>query len=245
MANDATPLIHIADSVITIADYVKNKAQMNPRMAQDQQVEKLLQEKMIAATLVYENHRLEQKYPEFRNISREYSEGLMLFASMQKNVWDRPTTNPEELDAYFQANREKYTFPEPRWKGYVIYATSDSLMAKVSALIEAEKPAPEQLGDLLKTTFPRNIRVERIVLPKGENAVVDHIAFGGEKPELKGRWSNYITYLGHIIEAPEEVADVRGKVTSDWVAQLEEEWMKTLRERYEVKVNKKVLKKAK
>ncbi len=245
MADDKTPLIMVGDSTVTVADFFKNKIRLNPRNTEEAQVIDKLDEKMISVTLVYEDHRLEQKYPEFRNLSREYSEGLMLFASMQQNVWDRPTTNPEELDAYFQANREKYAFPEPRWKGYIIYATSDSLMAQVSDFLKSEQPAPAQLGELLKEKFPKNIRVERVVLPQGENAIVDYEGFGGSQPVLSGRWANYVTYLGHVITTPEEVADVRGKVTGDWVAELEEEWIKTLRERYPVKVNKKVLKKAK
>lgn len=245
MANDNTPLIFVGDSIVTIADFVKNKIRMSPRNTEEAQVANELDEKMVSVTLVYEDHRLEQKYPEFRNLSREYSEGLMLFASMQKNVWDRPTTNPEQLDAYFLANREKYAFSEPRWKGYIIYATSDSLMAQVDEFLKTEKPEPAQLGDMLKDKFPKNIRVERVVLPQGSNAIVDYVAFGGAEPELNGRWANYVTYLGHVITSPEEVADVRGKVTGDWVAELEEEWIKTLRERYPVKVNKKVLKKAK
>lgn len=245
MADDKTTLITVGDSTVTVAEFVKNKIRMNPRKSEEAQVIEKLDEKLIAVTLVYEDHRLEQKYPEFRNLSREYSEGLMLFASMQQNVWDRPVTNPEELEAYFMANREKYAFPEPRWKGYIIYATSDSLMTQVSDFLKTEQPAPAQLGDLLKEKFPKNIRVERVVLPRGENGIVDYEGFGGQAPTLSGRWSNYVTYLGHVISAPEEVADVRGKVTSDWIAELEEQWVKTLRERYPVKVNKKVLKKAK
>lgn len=245
MAEDKTPLIFVGDSIVTIADFVKNKIRMSPRNTEEAQVEDKLDEKLISVTLVYEDHRLEQKYPEFRNLSREYSEGLMLFASMQKNVWDRPTTNPEELEAYFQANREKYAFEAPRWKGYIIYATSDSLMTQVQEFLDVAKPEPSQLGDMLKENFPKNIRVERVVLPKGENAIVDYVAFGGHEPALSGRWANYVTYLGHLIDAPEEVADVRGKVTGDWIAELEQQWITTLRERYPVKVNKKVLKKAK
>lgn len=245
MMDSPVALFHVGDSTITIGDFMKQNYRMLPRVPQTEQVMEKVNDRMTSATLVYENHRLEQKYPEFRNVSREYSEGLMLFASMEKNVWNAPTDNPEGLKAYFEKNREKYAFSEPRWKGFIIYATNDSLMNAVSDYIESHKPAPEALGDLLKVNFPRNIRIERVVLPEHENEIVDYVGFNGPEPKRSGRWVNYITYLGHVITAPEEVADVRGKVTNDYVAELEEQWIKTLRERYPVKVDKKVFKKVK
>ena len=89
------------------------------------------------------------------------------------------------------------------------------------------------------------MRIERAVLPKGENQVVDFIAFGGIRPKFSNRWNHFTTYMGGLINGPEEVADVRNRVTNDWTAALEEEFVAELRKTYPVKVNKKVLKKAK
>ncbi len=245
MAEDKTPLIYVADSIITVSDFFDGDYRFNPRQPIDRQLRDRMKTRLVSTTLVYEDHRLEDKYPDFRNVAREYREGLMLFASMEKNVWNRPTDDPEGLQKYFEANRDKYAFTSPRWKGYIIYAASDSLLNQINGFLEQEQPDAAALGDLLKARFPRNVRIERVVLPQGENQIVDYVAFGGQTPKLSGRWANYTTYLGHIINAPEEVADVRGKVSNDWVAELEDEWVKTLRERYPVKVDKKVFKKVK
>ena len=48
-----------------------------------------------------------------------------------------------------------------------------------------------------------------------------------------------------MVEAPEEVSDVRGAVTGDYQNQLEQEWIASLKKQYPAKINKKVLKKAK
>lgn len=245
MLDSTEPLFFVADSAVTIGNFVQYKYRLNPRMPLDKQLDEKLDERMNSATLVYENHHLEEKYPEFRNVSREYAEGLLLFASMEDNVWNRPTTDPKGLEAYFEANRDKYAFESPRWKGYIIYATTDSLMNEVNTFLNQEQPSAASLGDELKARFPRNIRIERVVLPQGQNEIVDFVAFGAPEPKITGRWANYVTYLGHVIEGPEEAADVRAKVSGDWVAELEEQWIKDLRERYPVKVNKKVLKKVK
>lgn len=246
MKDDLTPLFYLADSTATIADFFATNPRMNPRTPRSQQLERLIDGRMNSAALNYELGHLESKYPEFRNLSREYSEGLMLFASMEQNVWNRPVTDPEGLEKFFRDNYEKYNdWSAPRWKGFVIYATEDSLMTQVKSFLEEKKPAPDSLYEELKAVFPRNVRIERIVLPQGQNPLVDYVGFGGPEYKPADRWKYYVPYMGHVINGPEEVADVRGRVTADWIEVLEKEWVDSLRAKYPVKVEKKVLKKVK
>lgn len=248
MAADRTPLIVVADSVVTIGDFLTPTPRLNPRSDATIQIEQLADAAMRMAVLSYEDRHLEQKYPEFRNISREYSDGLMLFASMDNNVWQRPNNDPKGLKAYFEANRERYSdWTEPRWKGFLVYATSDSLISEVDRYITDHLPSADSLGVELRRQFPRNIKIERVVLPKGQNAVVDYFGFGGPEPDITKapRWKYCLNYMGRLISQPEEAADIRGRVTADWTKELEDEWVEKLRKTYPVKVNKKVLKKVK
>lgn len=246
MKNDPTPLYYVADSVVTIGDYLSTGVRMHPGGGSvSKQLEDRMNGRVIAALIAYEERGLYNKYPEFRRQADEYSEGLMLVASLEDNVWNQPTKNPEGLKEYFEANKANYAFSTPRWKGYVVYATSDSLKNEVANYLASVQPAPEVLGDSLKTRFPREIRIERIVLPQGENQVVDYIAFGGPEPKFSNRYAFFTTYLGHMIDGPEEVADVRNRVTNDYTRQLEDSFVESLRKKFPVKVNKKVLKKAK
>ena len=50
---------------------------------------------------------------------------------------------------------------------------------------------------------------------------------------------------GGIIDQPQEMADVRGAVTSDYQDVLEQRWKEELAKKYPAKINKKVLKKVK
>jgi peptidyl-prolyl cis-trans isomerase SurA len=47
-----------------------------------------------------------------------------------------------------------------------------------------------------------------------------------------------------MINAPEDVNDVKGLVISDYQNQLETEWVEEIKDKYPVTVNQKVLKKA-
>lgn len=245
LATDVTPLITVGDSTVSIGEFLAAGYRIAPAQDAAASIDERLNERLDQVTVSYEDHRLEQKYPEFRNLSKEYSDGLMLVASLEKNIWNRPAEDPEALEEYFKQNREKYAFSEPRWKGYVIYSLSDSLVSAIDTYLKEVAPTPEVLADSLRANFAGKIRIERAVLPQGENQVVDYIAFNGPKPALKNRWVAFTTYMGHIINGPEEVADVRNRVTNDWTRELEENFVKELRATYPVKVNKKVLKKAK
>ena len=87
--------------------------------------------------------------------------------------------------------------------------------------------------------------MERMVVKQGENPFADYLAFHvGDKPERKG-YSEFMIIEGGVIAQPEEMADVRGAVTSDYQDVLEQLWKKELAQKYPAKINKKVLKKVK
>lgn len=197
------------------------------------------------ATLNCEKDCLRDKYPEYRNLTNEYRDGMLLFEISNRNVWDRASKDKEGLEEYFQNNKSQYTWTAPKYKGVIIHATSDSMATVVNAYLASNVIAADSVARVLRDEFGKEVKVERVVAAKGENAIVDNVAFGGEKPKLRGKWQSYTTYMGKVIEAPEEASDVRGQVTSDYQTYLETIWVKDLREKYPWKVNKKVLKKIK
>lgn len=248
LKGDATPLFQVVDSVVTVGDFFNPVPSVNPRLDAVAQIEKALNGRLNTVVLAYESNRLGEKYPEFRNIDREYREGLMVYAVSDEHVWQRPVKEPEALEAYFNANREKYDdWAQPRWKGFIIYATADSLIQQVNEFLAETKPEAANVGKALKEKFPKHIRIERVVLPEKNNQIVDYVAFGGPEPKFHNNVAlrYFTTYMGRIIDGPEEAADVRGRVTDDYTKMLERQWVDELRKAHKVKVNEKVLKKVK
>ncbi len=194
--------------------------------------------------LDYERRHLEEFYPEFRNLVNEYRDGILLFEVSNRNVWDKAAKDKEGLEQYFQANRAKYdNWTAPKYKGFVIFTTNDSIMGEAQKFLEGKTLSIDSVAPILRQQFGRkDIRIERVIASKGENEIVDYIAFEGPKPEAqKNKWQSYFGYMGKIIASPEEAADVRGQVTSDYQAKLEKEWVESLHKKYPVKINTKVL----
>ncbi len=196
---------------------------------------------MDDATFDVERDNLAMQYPEYRNLVNEYRDGMLLFEVSNRNVWEKASKDKEGLEKFFQANRNKYTWEKPKYKGMMVFTPNDSVENAVKAYIAETTIEPSKLSDELKAKFGRDVKVEKVIAAHGDNAIVDAAAFGDPKPEPTGRWTNYFAWGGNILEAPEEASDVRGLVTTDYQAQLEQEWVASLRERYPYKVNTKVL----
>ena len=82
----------------------------------------------------------------------------------------------------------------------------------------------------------------RVVTKQGENDMVDYIAFGGK--HVESSYDGYPVFrilFGKKLDQPEEMADVKGLVASDYQDVLEQEWLEGLHKRYKVSIDKKVL----
>lgn len=198
-----------------------------------------LNEKTIEAA----RENLAENNADYRNLVNEYRDGILLFEISNRNVWDRSTSDTEGLQNYFMANRDKYTWDKPYYKGYVVFATNDSIAGEAQKYLASNQVENDSLVSTLRANFGRNIKVEKVITGKGDNAIVDNVAFNGERPEAPGKWAAWFGYNGRVITQPEDATDVRGTVASDYQQQLESEWVKELRKKYKVKINKKALKK--
>ena len=194
--------------------------------------------------LAREDSLLESKYPEFGNLMREYYEGLLFFEVSSREVWKKASVDNEGLKKYFKKNRKRYKFDSPRFRGVVIQANSQENVDEIKRLLEGREF--EEYKSAIDNGFPKdsmqNVHVAIGVFAQGDNAWVDSRIFGqGEGGKLR-KGFNAVEVVGKEIATPEIYTDVKGLVASDYQKYLEQKWVKTLRKKYKVKVNKEVLK---
>lgn len=194
--------------------------------------------------LAREDSLLEGKYPEFGNLMREYYEGLLFFEVSNREVWNRIADDEEGIAKYFKKNKKRYKFETPRFRGAVIQANSIENLEMVKSLLANQ--AFENYKTAIEANLPKDsvraVRVEVGVFAIGDNAFVDKSVFGqGEGGKLRRGFVVSDVY-GKVIDAPETYKDVKGMVTNDYQKYLEEKWVKSLRKKYKVKVDKTILK---
>lgn len=196
------------------------------------------------ALMNYEKTQLARKYPEYKNLINEYRDGMLLFEVSNRKVWDKASRDTEGLNKFFEEHREDYKWTEPHVKGYLIQAKNDSI-AKVIETRMNELGRDTMLNTVRKE-FGKVSKIDKVLVTKGENAMVDNIVFGASPvTPSNSQYEAYFLYDFVVINEPQDVDDVRGQVTGDYQNLLEQEWIEELKVKYPVVVNQKELKKVK
>lgn len=194
--------------------------------------------------LAREDSLLESKYPEFGNLMREYYDGLLFFEVSASEVWNKVAADEAGIEKFFNKNRKKYQFTSPRYRGAVIHANSQENLDMMKRML-AGKHANDYkavIEENLPKDSARVVRVEIGMFTMGDNAWVDKLAFNQDKETEYRQGYGFVDVIGQVIDAPETYKDVKGAVQNDYQKYLEDKWVKELRRKYKVKVDKKVLK---
>ncbi|MGN1376524.1 MAG: peptidylprolyl isomerase [Prevotella sp.] len=202
---------------------------------------KLTKEDIIAD----KTKELTQADEDLKYLIQEYHDGLLLYEISNREVWEKASGDEKALNAFFEKNKKKYKWDEPRFKGIVYHVKQES---DINAVKECVKNVPfKDWADKLRTSFNNDstirIRAEKGIFKKGDNAFVDKIVF--KKDTTVNSIKNYPidAVCGKILKnKPENYEDVRGLVTADYQELLEKQWIAELRKRYTVDVYDEIMK---
>jgi peptidyl-prolyl cis-trans isomerase SurA len=107
----------------------------------------------VNASLVdYEEAHLSDKYVDYKMLSKEYHDGILLFQLMEEKVWNKASTDTAGLRKYFNENSSKYTWGE-RAHAYIFSAIDQATLDKVAIDFKsANYPVKEQPFDNISFT---------------------------------------------------------------------------------------------
>src|SRR5690606_13970875 len=112
-------LMRIGDrhySLHNFADYAKSNTRTRLRLSKEtplrEAVNMLYREFVDARCIQYEEAMLEENYPDFRALMREYEEGILLFEATKIHVWDKAANDSTGLSEFFMKNRDRYRWDE-------------------------------------------------------------------------------------------------------------------------------------
>ena len=192
----------------------------------------------------YADAHLEEKHADLRNLVREYHDGILLFDVSLREVWDKANKDTEGLAAYFKAHKKAYTWDEPRYKGYMIYAKNEAAAKAAKQIIKSANADSimSYIDQRINVDSVQYVKVEQGLWTAGKNAAVDKYGFKNKTAEYTASEEfPVVVPVGKVLKAPQEYTDVRSQVTTDYQDYLEEQWIATLREKYPVVVNEEVL----
>ncbi len=192
-----------------------------------------------AQILTYYSDHLEKYNKEFAFILNEYKDGLLLFDLLQKKIWDA-SNDSIALQNYFAKHADQY-----KWNKRV----------KVNMAICKDLETAKNIH----TFLTKGMTVEKI-----SNSIdTSNIIFNDGVYEITSKQlpQNFIPKLGvskiykdnqHFVVVlvaailpaqTKKLKEIKGIVISDFQKELEQNWIAELREKYSVKIDKKLLKK--
>ena len=229
----------VSDFVSYIKDNMKPQKYVTPATYAYQLYETFSTE----TALNYADSHLEEKYPEFKALVQEYKDGILLFDLMDREVWDKAVKDTVGLQEFHDRNASKYMW-EDRAHAYIITVTRPESLPKVKALLDNGI-----VLDSLRTTVQRDsinyVYVRKGYYQKGDNQYVDQTEWKvGVRNELPSTLdqSTVIVCIDELRKPePKTLKESRGLVTSDYQVELEQKWVQSLKEKYPVTINEKVL----
>ncbi len=190
--------------------------------------------------LNFEKDLLPSKFPEYKNLVQEYYEGILLFNITEKEVWGKAAKDSAGLAAYYATLPSKYLWQE-RSK-CAIYSTTDSTLANkaytsVSGNFDAKKI---EMYLCSKENDSICLRKEEVLFEKGENNLVDLAKKLSPIEHKNGEW-RFALQLEQVPSQAKTLEEARGLYLSDYQTELENKWIKALRNSYTYSVDKKAL----
>lgn len=203
-------------------------------------LDSLMQEKEAPGSLEElmdrEAERLAASDEDMKYLMQEYHDGLLLYELCSKEIWQKAAVDTVGLEKYFKKNKKKYRWDEPRYHGILYFCRSNDVLKKVASSL---KRKPEQdWTRIIKNEFNADslqVRATQKVFKKGENRYVDYLVFRSKKKPAEMQTFKYYGIKGRKLKkGPKYWWDAQSAVTADYQAYKEQEYVDSLRERYEV-----------
>jgi len=242
-ANNET-LFTIKDKTCTVADFIAwlTKNHRSPQTLSTEMLADRIANYEYETINKYRDEHLADANTEFRNLLQEYRDGIILFEVKNREVWDKASNDTAGLEQFFAANRAKYSWTAPRFKGYVVLTKDAVTQKQMKKEIGKMKPddAVRYLLDNYKVGDVSYVKVEKGLFAKGDNQFVDNTIFGQAAPQFPDGYSDFFL-LGKKISNPESADDVRGQIITDYQDYLEQVWTERLNSKYPVTINRDAL----
>ncbi|MCA1756461.1 MAG: peptidylprolyl isomerase [Bacteroidales bacterium] len=239
-----------ADIRITTGEFLEKATDLASQVTTDDAqefIDTIIENYSYEQLVNYEDSRLEDKYPEFRYLIKEFHDGMLLFEISDSMVWSRAETDSSGLMNYYESRKEEFTIPESA-TGIIYSIALESGKRSIRRLTRAIRKgnsdqdiieavnrfAVSGTGTLITTTMG--------TWEKGEKSMVDNVKWTKGYHQFTGDDYHYLVWFSHFNE--EEVVpfeQAREKITGDYTKLVAERWMEELRARYDVTVNRNLL----
>ena len=195
----------------------------------------------------YEETHLEEKYPSFKYLMKEYHDGILLFALTNDAVWNKAIADSAGLEAYYETVKENY-----KWGDRYLVETFKCKDEKTAvALLEGLTYNPywekeKVISKLNEKDSTAVIVGESALEEKGhsllvDNAIREHPVNADTVQTIYRDKDNTVTWVTYQPPTTKQLSEIRGIVTAAYQDYLEKQWVEGLHKKYNVKIHEEML----
>ena len=203
-------------------------------------VDLLFEEFVKNEAIKFEEANLEDKYPDFKALMREYEEGILLFEATKLAVWDKASQDTVGLRSFYEENKGDYMWEE---RAQVSTVTLSGIEEERAAKLysKAQKWPVDKLikkctkkGDDITASAQlveksNTNKLEGLNFQEGSTSSLDYNAL-----EKKATFKKI---SGILPPSVKKLNEARGYIIADYQDHLEKLWVEQLRKDYEIQVN--------
>ncbi|MBN2214143.1 MAG: peptidylprolyl isomerase [Bacteroidales bacterium] len=250
LANDLiNPVISFGDREYTqkeFARFISEKKKYNKGYTFDELVNARLEDFIKEKAMEYEKGMLEVKHPEFKNLMEEYHDGILLFNLTDDMVWSKAVKDTAGLKAFYENNKNDYLWGE-RISLSTYTFEDENLLKKVTSVARkrSKKPFSASKAQILicGSDTIKCVQIEDKKFEKDDDSLNKEVLWK-KGYSLKQEKNDKITIIqvnDILPPEPKKLNEAKGLITADYQTYLEKEWIRSLRDKYEIEVHQEVL----
>ena len=182
--------------------------------------------KYVANMLIaYERTQLSKKYPEFRDLLKEYRDGILLFGITDEKVWSKGVEDTTGLKEYYELHKNEYMWPD-RVDAKIFTSSNKKTINAAYKLVKKGKIGHDSIVNYLNKESQLNIKFENGRFVENEKEVIKDFswAMGLNKPklidELAGKYS-FVIIEKKLPSQVKELKEAKGLITAAYQDYLE------------------------
>jgi peptidyl-prolyl cis-trans isomerase SurA len=238
--NEKTVIFSFEKQHLTVGDWIKfaRIAPQLPNYLAGQSLASLYTEYIREVADEYYRNHLEQYNRDYAKQVKEFKDANLLFAIMQKKVWNTTNTDTAGLVAYYNQHKSKYLW-EASADAVVITCSSKQLADEMQQKVTAQ---PEQ-WKLITENAGADVSADSGRFELGQLPVIDRTNFTAgliTAPVKNETESTYtFNYVIRVYNQPSQRSfeDAQSMVITDYQQVIESKWIAELRKKYPVKIN--------
>jgi len=227
------------------AKYAELQQRPQENMDKDVYLQRLFDDFVDEKCLDYMDDNLEEIYPEFADLMKEYHDGILLFNLTDEKVWTKAVKDTVGLEKFFNDHRSDYMWGE-RVDATIYHIRNKKDVPLVKIIIE-ENESDGDIAQVLDRDSIKSVRILPDTYEKGDNKFIDQVEWKqGNIQEIDSDVEDRVTFVKiRKVRPPvaKKLDEARGLVTADYQNYLEEQWVEQLKAKYPVVIHEEILQK--